>query len=286
NPAMQLGDTPSATEQIWQQLAPLYWLCEVEEPKPAAQVMAIESSARAGSSPSPALRPIILFQYVGPGRVLFHAVDSTWRWRLGAGEAYFARYWMQTIRFLARGKLASGRGAQLVADRREYRQGEAVRLRARFLDPQLAPANEMVTVLIDSPGQARRRITLQRNPAAANTFEGLLVDLAEGEYEAIMVQPQLSGNPPATRFAVVAPPGELSQLEMDAAALSAAAETTGGKFYTVENADRLPSEVPAGRRTPLESLPSVPLWNRWWLLAVFLACITSEWILRKRKGML
>jgi von Willebrand factor type A domain len=286
NPAMQLGDTPPDTEQIWQQLAPLYWLYEVEKPKPAAQVLAIESSARASSAPSPALRPIILFQYVGPGRVLFHAVDSTWRWRLGAGEAYFARYWVQTIRFLARGKLASGRGAQLVADRREYRQGDAVRLRARFLDPQLAPANEAVTVLIDSPGQARRRIALQRNLAAAGIFEGLLVDLAEGEYEAIMVQPQLTGNPPATRFAVVAAPGELSRLEMDAAALAAAAETTGGKFYRLVNADRLPAELPAGRRTPLESLPPVPLWNRWWLLAMFLACITSEWILRKRKGML
>jgi hypothetical protein len=294
NPAMQLSDTPPDTERIWHQLAPLYWLYEVETPKPAAQILAIGSSARAGSSarlsspqaPSPASRPIILFQYVGPGRVLFHAVDSTWRWRLGAGEAYFARYWVQTIRFLARGKLARGRGVQLVTDRSEYRQGEAVRLRARFLDLQLAPANEAVTILIDSPGQSRRRTILQRNSAASGVFEGLLGDLAEGEYEAVMVEPQLPGNPPATHFAVVAPPGELSRLEMDAAALAAGAETTGGNFYTIENADRIPAELPAGRRTPLESLPPVPLWNRWWLLSVFLACITSEWILRKRKGML
>jgi hypothetical protein len=44
--------------------------------------------------------------------------------------------------------------------------------------------------------------------------------------------------------------------------------------------------LPTGRRVPLENLPPLPLWNRWWLLALFLACITGEWFLRKRKGML
>jgi hypothetical protein len=286
NPALQLGDTPEATEHIWQQLAPLYWLYVVGKPKPAAQALAIAGNERAGSSLTPAHLPVICFQYVGPGRVLFHAIDSTWRWRLSAGDAYFARYWVQMVRFLARGKLSTGRGAQLAADRREYRRGDSVQLRTRFFDPQLAPTNELVTILIDSPGQARRRVNLYRNSAAAGVFEGSLVDLAEGQYEAVMAEPQLPGDPPATRFAVVAPPGELSKLEMDATALTAAAETTHGKFYTIQNADQLSAELPAGRRVPLKNLPPVSLWNRWWLLAAFLTCITSEWILRKRKGML
>ena len=45
-------------------------------------------------------------------------------------------------------------------------------------------------------------------------------------------------------------------------------------------------ELPRGRRVPIENLPPFEIWNRWWLLAPFLACITAEWILRKRKGML
>jgi hypothetical protein len=283
---MQLGDTPSATEQIWQQLAPLYWMYEVENLKPAAQALAVASPAGAAPALAASLRPVIVFQYVGAGRVLFHAIDSSWRWRLGSGEEYFSRYWVQTVRFLARGKLAGGRGAQLTADRREYRRGDTVQLRARFLDPRLAPAGEVVTVLIDSPGQVRRRVDLRRNPAMAGVFEGSLVDLAANEYQAVMAQPQLPGEPPATRFKVVAPPGELARLEMDAATLAAAAEATGGKFYTIENADQLPADLPAGRRVPLDNLPPAPLWNRWWLLAAFVACITSEWILRRRRGML
>lgn len=275
NSAMQLGDTPEQTERIWRELAPLYWLVEVGELKPAAQVLAEGPTT-----------PVICFQYVVAGRVLFHAIDSTWRWRIGVGDTYFARYWVQAIRSLARGKLGSGRGAQLTSDRREYRRGETIRLRARFLDPRLAPAGDEVNVLVDAAGQARRRATLRRNPTTDGVFDGTLADFPVGQYEVLMAEPQLPGSPPSAQFSVVAPPGEFARLEMDAAALAAAAETTRGKFYTIANADRLIDELPAGRRAPIENLPPISIWNRWWLLAAFLAAITSEWVLRKRKGML
>src|SRR5262249_18448351 len=94
NPAMQLGDSPNESQQIWDRLAPLYWSQAVADLKPGAQVLA-ESAGK----------PVICFQYFGAGRVLFHAVDSTWRWRAGAGDQCFARYWIQAIRFLARDRL-------------------------------------------------------------------------------------------------------------------------------------------------------------------------------------
>jgi hypothetical protein len=229
---------------------------------------------------------VICFQYVGAGRVLFHAIDSTWRWRRGAGNVYFSRYWVQSIRYLARGKLTKGRGIQLTSDRREYTRGETIELRARFLDSSLAPAGDEATLVIESPGKTRRRVTLHRNPAAANVFAGTFTDFDPGEYDVTLAEPQIPGSPSAIRMKVVEPPGELARPIMDAAALTAAAETTHGKFYTIANAHELLADLPAGRRVPLENLPPVSLWNRWWLLAAFLTCITTEWILRKRKGML
>jgi hypothetical protein len=73
---------------------------------------------------------------------------------------------------------------------------------------------------------------------------------------------------------------------MDAAELKAAAEHTRGRFYRIGQVDRLPGDLPPGHQVPIEALPPAVLWNRWWLLAAFLGLITSEWILRKRKGML
>lgn len=275
NPAFQLGDSPTETQQIWSRLAPLYWLYPASDMKPGAQVLADGVG-----------KPAICFQYFGAGRVLFHAIDSTWRWRAGGGEPYFARYWVQTIRLLARGKLGKGRGVELTADRREYRRGEVAQLRARFLDASLAPPGEEVIVLVSTSGQPRKRVSLRRNSGVAGIYEGSLADLADGWYEIVIVEPQLPGSSAAVQFSVVAPPGEFAHTEMAAAALAAAAETTHGKFYTIADAERLLAELPAGRRVPIQNLPPIPIWNRWWLLGAFLSCITSEWILRKRKGML
>jgi hypothetical protein len=273
--AFQLGDNPTQAAQIWRSLAPLFWLYEIENLKPAAQVFAKGANY-----------PVICFQYVAAGRVLFHAIDSTWRWRLGAGDVYFARYWVQTIRFLARGKLTSGRGTQLTSDRREYPRGEEIALRVRFLDSRLAPPNDDVIVVIDSPGQARRRVNLRRNAAAEGTFTGTVADLPPGQYDVVLAEPQIPGNPPAARFTVTVPASELSRLEMDAPVLTAAAKTTHGKFYKIADAEKLLADIPTRRSVPVENLPPISIWNRWWLLAAFLACIITEWILRKRKGML
>jgi hypothetical protein len=282
-PPMQLGDTPSESEQIWQSLPPLYWLAPIDELAPAAQVLAdLPSHTTTSGRPL----PVIVTQYVGAGRVLFHAVDSTWRWRLGAGDVYFARYWVQTVRYLARGKLVGGRGAAITTDRREYRPGERVEVRLRFADSRLAGDVDELALQLESPGQVRRQLTVRRDPAAAGVFAGTITDLGPGEYELSLAEPRVPGEAPRARFTVAAPVGEFARTAMDRAALTAAAETTRGKFYTIAEASRLADELPPGRRVPIAALPPLALWNRWWLLALFLAAIISEWILRKRQGML
>ena len=81
------------------------------------------------------------------------------------------------------------------------------------------------------------------------------------------------------------PPGEFAQVRMDSAEMRRAAALTGGRFYTFETADRLPGDLPPGRQVPIETLPPVPLWNRWPVLALFLGLLIAEWILRKLRGM-
>jgi len=281
HPALQLGNTLAETRRIWKDLTPLYWFCEVNRLKPAAQVLA-KSAIRNRQSAI----PLISFQYVGAGRVLFHAIDATWRWRLGAGDKYFARYWVQSIRFLARGKLSSDQGVQLTSDRRLYTLGDVIELRARFFNGRFAPQGNEVALVVESTGKTRRRLTLHRNPAAENVFAGTFSDFKQGEYDVTLAETQIPGTVPELRLKVVNPPGELARPIMDAAALTAAAQTTRGKFYTIAAADQLIGDLPTGRRVPLENLPPFPIWNRWWLLAAFLICLSTEWFLRKRKGML
>lgn len=284
SPHMQLGDSDEESRQIWENLPGLYWLDSSIELKPGARVLA-EHPTRIGSDGSPL--PVISLQYVGAGKVLFHATDETWRWRRQVGDVFFARYWVQAIRFLSRSKLLGQRTAELTTDRRTYRRGESVRLRARFVDDRRAPVeDDGVTVIVEREGEQNRRIKLSRTSAGRGVFEGVLSQPADGNYHAWIVTPTIEGRAPAADFQVTAPPGELAEVQVDSTALRKAAESTSGKFYNIANVSRLLKDLPRGRQIPVETLPRIELWNRWPLLLLFLGLLTSEWILRKRKGML
>jgi len=285
SPQMQLGDGAADNMRIWSDLPPLYWLLEVQQIKPAARVLA-EHPARLGSDGRPL--PVLLMQYVGAGKVLFHAADDTWRWRYRLGDVFFARYWVQAIRYLSRSKLLGKDNAvELSADRREYRRGDPVRLRVRFIDERAAPvADDGVTVVLEREGQQNERVKLLRNATNRGVFEGTFGEATDGKYHAWVGAPTLEGQAASADFLVTAPPGELEHIQMDVAELKQAAAETRGRFYRIQEVDRLPSDLPPGEQVPIEALPPMPLWNRWWLLAAFLGIVVSEWILRKRKGML
>ncbi len=282
-PSLQLGDTPAENRTIWANLPPWYWLLEAT-PRPGAQVLAEASNRMA---PDGRRWPVIALHYVGAGKVLFHAGDETWRWRFRVGDVFFARYWIQTIRYLCRSKLAEGnRSAVLSTDRREYRRGEQVQLRVRFADDRLAPAaDDGVTIVLEHQGHPSRRVRLHRNSASRGTFEGVLTNPAIGPYHAWMAVPSVEGRSPAADFTVVAPPGEFERIPMDAAELQTAAQRTKGAFYTLANTNRLLADLPEGRQVPIESLPPRPLWNTWPVLVLFLVLLLTEWLLRKLGGM-
>ena len=286
SPQMQLADSLPASLAVWREMPEWYWSLTAPDVRPGVRVLAADPS-RIGAGGEHL--PMISMQFVGAGKVIFHAADETYRWaRHPGGEGYYARYWIQTLRYLSRAKLLEGgRLAELTADRSEYRRGEVVRLRARFFDDRLAPSSDDgVTLLLESEGNQRRQLTLHRDAASRGVFEGLAGNLPDGKYRAWIATPALSGQPPSQRFAVVAPPGEQARLEMDAADLQAAAKTSQGRFYTIQQAGGLLRDLPRGRQVRIESLPPVPIWNSSLWAGLFVALITSEWLLRKRAGLL
>lgn len=284
DPGVQLSDDPAETKRIWSELPPLYWLLRLPRPKPAVRVL-LEASVPAATGNQPP--PVALFQYTGAGKVLFHATDETWRWRYRGGEKYYNRYWRQTIRWLARSKLSeTGGPVALGADRREYEQGEPIRLSVRFANERLAPADDDgVVVAVESPDGKTERAALRRSATERGLFQSVLEPTIEGEYRAWLVAPELENRPAAIGFRVKPPMGEFARTRMDAAGMQNAAELSGGRYFTLDAADRLPNQLPPGRLVPVETLPPLPLWNSWPALALFLGLLVAEWLLRKRRGM-
>ncbi len=286
SPQLQLGDSPAESLRVWsEKLPPLYWLQEANDLRPGARVL-VEHPTRTNSTGQNL--PVIALQFVGAGKVIFHATDETWRWRFRAGDAYLSRYWIQTIRYLSRSKLlGSNRQVELTADPSSARRDEAVRLRVRFLDDRLAPPqDDGVTVVLEREGGQRKQFNLHRDAAVRGLFEGTVSNLAQGRYRAWVAAPSLEGKPPAAQFDVIEPPGEKSRLDTDTADLRLAAEKTQGRFYTFETANKLLRDLPDGRQVRIESMPPQAVWNYPLLAGLFVVLLVSEWLLRKYVGLL
>ena len=282
SPIFRFGDNEAASLQIWDRLPELLWYFEAPRKKPAALVLA-EHPTAIGSEGK---LPLLLYHFVGAGKGMFHAFDDSWRWRFRAGDKYFGRFWVQTVRFLARSKLVGQRQAEVQTDRKRYQRGQPIQLRVRFPNPGLAPTNGDITVQVEKRGQGPRKLALKLVPGTRNVFEGALPQAAEGEYEVRLLPPPILEGPIATTsFRVDAPINEFERIEMNEPELIRAAESTGGKFYTPQDAGSLLKDLPKPSKVPLDTDPPIPLWNSWPLLTLFLVLITAEWVFRKRKQM-
>jgi hypothetical protein len=280
--SLQLGETADESAAIWSELPGVLWTLPAAPPKPGAQVLAAAVAEEAGAAAdSP---PIILRQYVGAGEVLMHATDETWRWRWRNDDRYFARYWGQAVRRLARGRALRGVGS-LATNRTQYNIGEPVTIRLR---PGAAAtlADEAATVELSGESTPTRAVRLSRRDAYGRVFETTLRNLPADRYTARSLAGTGGAAPLSAEFVIAAPPAEMAQLVVNSAGLREAAESTGGQFYTAKTAARLRDDLPRSEPATIERLPEEPLWNSPWFLIVLCGALGSEWLFRRRWGML
>ncbi len=283
SPIFRFGDDEVTSARIWANLPELFWYLEAPRKKPAAIVLAEHPTQTGSDGPL----PLMLYQFVGSGKAMFNAVDDTWRWRFRVGDKYFGRYWIQTIRFLARSKLLGQRQAELQTDRRRYQRNDPVLIRVRFPNPALAPMSREVNVEVEKKdGSGPRKLTLRAAPNVPNLLEAVLPQATEGDYTVrLLPPPVLEGVLPSTTFRVDPPAGEMERVQMNEAELIRAASVSGGAFYTPGDTSGLMAALPKPQKVPLDTDPPIPLWNTWPVLTLFLAVLVTEWVLRKRKQM-
>ncbi len=283
SPGMQLALDPRQNAALWESLPDLYWYAPVGELKPGARVLAAHGSEQRWNG-DPV--PLIVFQYAGGGSVLFHAIDETWRWRYRGGQAGFSRYWIQTLRFLARGKLERERSTTLESNQRVYPPGEPVILRAVFRPGEGTPVPpDSVTVFLERDGAARSQLRLERRGVTGHVFEGRAEDLLPGQYRAWLAAPIVPEPLPTANFEVEPPKREMEEPEPDFAGMKEAANTTGGAFCRPWQLAQLSRALPTGQSVAVERLPPVTLWNRPGILVLLFGLLTCEWLIRKLRGL-
>ncbi len=193
------------------------------------------------------------------------------------------------IRYLSRSKLlGKDRTAELSTDREEYPRGEPVRLRVRFFDERLAPAaDDGVVVISSGKGTRTAVLTLRRSSANRGVFEGVLTRPAVGSYHAWVATPTLEGRAPADDF-LRRRPGRRVRADADGRSrVEESRQRNARRRFT-----RCPTPTnccgicPKAGRCLFESLAPIVLWNKWPLVLLFLGLMITEWIWRKRRGLL
>lgn len=269
----------------------IFWYCKGVTVKPGVGEVYAEHPTETG--PDGRKAPILVLGRFG-GRTLFSAIDDSWRWRFYTGESVFDTYWVQQLRYLARGKKLGQRRVVLAAERPVYELGDQIKLTVRVLDPQLLqqlPEQLRVDIgegsgattqpLLNTTGQ----VTLLKQDGQNDTYVGSFPADRIGRVSVRL--PSIAGGMEAIGHDVLVtvPRLELADPRTDRAAMLRIASATNGQVVELKDATTLPGLIPSAAVVrPIEF--SRPVWDAPAGLVLFVLLITTEWVVRKMYGML
>lgn len=263
-------------------LAPPKWIAHVKT-LPGAETLA-EVMTASGSSPA------LVFRRFGAGKVFYTAFDESWRWRVPEPELYHQRYWRQLALAIMEPPFAA-RDARvsLDTDAMLYRPGDSALMRVRLRDEKGRPLEKAdAYALLAREGQVVASFPLTPDPAGGGLFYAKSSALAAGDYEVRVAVDGVADTElkARTSFRVASVDvGELTDLGCDEPLLRQLAANANGGYFREENFDDVIAKIaPLSSGRVIES--ETVLWQSWWWFAALIGLLTSEWILRKRSGLI
>lgn len=284
DPIVRFLDDPSENQRLWRDgFAGMAWYFPVLRAKAGARVL-----LRHPSDENKYGRRILLATAPYPkGKVLFSALDESWRWRKFYGVKYQDRYWRNIVRHLAESKLRRlDDRVVLTVDREQVDLGERVRIDLQLLDEDYNPVlEENARLHVRGPDGELQNIVLPRIQGQAGRFEGTLNLEEAGVWSVLCYRDGEAGGRPLARRDLVCSvlKKELEETSLDEAGLQALASAGSGKYARLANADAL-LEGFEGRSAGMKIVDRKlrEVWDQAWTLLLVLLLLSLEWILRKR----
>ena len=264
---------------FWKVVRNLCYVPRLGGAKPGAHVLLELSDAARRTEPY----PLMVWQQAGSGKCMFLGTDQFWRLRFKTGDRFHARFWGQTIRFLALSRLlGANKRINLQADRTSYEARERVSLYAHVLNEAFEPlkANQYVVRLEVQGRPAQLSVRLEAVPGRPGFYQGFFVPEDSGRY-AVLPEPQ--DQPFANRplFDVEARSPEFQQLAMQEQLLREMAARSNGRYFSIRELPDLPAQFKKETRASMVELER-ELWDTPLLYLLVVACAGLEWLLRRR----
>ena len=290
HPIFQITGDHVKDAALWSTAPQLLGASIVERAKPGADVLAVNPGFVQQGQPA----VVVAAQRYGKGHTLVIAADTTWRWsrlpRLaGQADTLFAKFWSQTIRWLAGREMTDERPPLAVTTSRpDYEVGKPVEVRATRRsddDARMAEAEPRVEIR-DEAGKSFA-LPVHASSAEPDTFVGTWHAQAGGRYRveaSLVADGQTLANRTA-EFLVHGSGLELADTSTNPDRLRAMAKLTGGLYYDIHDVGRLTDNIERRERR-LTHVERTDLWDsgksQALLFLFFLGAVTAEWILRRR----
>ena len=277
--AMRLFDDPARNANAWAQMPPYSWCASADRPAPGATVLAWNPSVQGRFGKL----PLIAEHYAGKGKVLFIGTDSTWLWRRNVGDRFFARFWGQAIRSVARRDEADAKKSRLEVRPARAQPGEAIRVELTAASPDGSPRPDpKIALRLIGPNGAEP-LEVAADPSARGRFSGGAAPVAPGDYR-VAFDPGGGLPPVEARFRVLAATEELRNPSADPSALSLLAATTGGRVVFADELGGLAKEI-KGETKRQEVHREASVWDNGLMLGLLVVLYSLDVGLRRLAGL-
>ena len=240
---------------------------------------------------------LMLWHRFGMGKVLQLNFDETWRLRYGIGDQLHHEFWGQIIRWAVTDRLSAGTDlVRLGTDRTLYKDGETIAVQARLLSADRSPVTDaQVQAKVMRENEVIQTIDLIPNPQSPGMLHGEIRDLTQpGRYtielsgapvDKLLALEAMGTQTVGLEIGIEAAAGNLEQLDLvaDATVPKQVADWTGGIVTNPTDIDSALQNL-GPKSTFVRQRWTVPLWNRWPVMGLFLGGLSLEWLLRKRTG--
>ncbi len=274
----RLVDDPQANVDRWRKLPYLMDYQDAGTPKPGAAVLA---EMMAGGRKL----PLLITQNYGRGRTAILATSGTWRWKMSQplGDTTHDMFWQQFLRWLVAD--TPGHVVASVPNQVLFDEGH-IRLSADVRGKDYTPAADAtVQAHVMGPGGISAMVDMTPVPDAPGTFQADWTAEKPGSYVAEVTAQKGSDEigHDVVSFERMDGVAENFHVEQNRDLLERLASQTGGKYWQPNETSKLADDIPYSE-AGITVRETKELWNLPLIFLVILAVRGSEWLLRRRWG--
>ncbi|MBI3820539.1 MAG: hypothetical protein HY286_17750 [Planctomycetes bacterium] len=273
-------------QQLLKNLPGMYWHFPVTRAKPGAVVLARHGDPRMTNAHG--RQVVVASQLFGPGRVLFFACDSMYRWRF-IDEQVYDGFWARVLDRAGKLKRLGGIHPIVVTVEPMHEGADSsvrVQARFRFTNDQSTPLAALAAV-VDAPDGSSAPLSLRAAADGSRVFDGIYKPTGAGNYLVRVwasEEPKEKTGASMARFAIDADDREKVHTDVNRDVLEKIAKATGGKVYDLDHLSEAPSAFSL-KSVTLVHQERREIWDAPVLIFLLFGALFLEWWLRKRNGL-